>query len=191
MSSSSLSRLARSLAGGPVDAPRSPPEGRKVSPPWDTPKPVEAPPAPPERISEATNATARGDEAVEPPRPHYAPRLLTALGKTQSILRWSQELGLDRRVLAWRLDHGWPTEQALGLVPHPPRDRAAEQAASAAVNARVQIVEQVAGKTRIIPRAEAAARLGIKIRSLTHRLRQYRPADGSSAQVPFSLLDRR
>jgi len=117
--------------------------------------------------------------------------LLTALGKTQSILRWSQELGLDRRVLAWRLDHGWPTEQALGLVPHPPRDRAAEQAASAAVNARVQIVEQVAGKTRIIPRAEAAARLGIKIRSLTHRLRQYRPADGSSAQVPFSLLDRR
>jgi len=185
MPSSSLSRLARSLAGGPVDAPQSPPAGQKVSPPWDTPKPVLPPLAAPETISEAPQLVA------PPPRPRYAPRLLTALGKTQSILRWSQELGLDRRVLAWRLDHGWPTEQALGLVPHPPRDRAAEQAASAAVNARVQIVEQVAGKTRIIPRAEAAARLGIKIRSLTHRLRQYRPADGSSAQVPFSLLDRR
>ena len=175
MPSSSLSRLARSLAGGPVDAPQSPPEGRKVSPPWDTPKPVPPPPAPPDTISER-------------PRPRYAPRLLTALGKTQSILRWSQELGLDRRVLAWRLDHGWPTEQALGLSPHPPRDRAAEQAASAAVNARVQVVE---ADGRVIPRAEAAARLGIKTRSLTHRLRQYRPADGSSAQVPFSLLDRR
>jgi len=117
-------------------------------------------------------------------------RLLTYAGRTQSLLRWSQELGLDRRVLAWRLNRGWPIDQALGFAPHPPRDRVTEQARSLATQANTKVLI-VDPDGSIIPRAEAAARLGIKLRSLTHRLRQYRPADGSNTRVPFSLLDRR
>jgi hypothetical protein len=96
-------------------------------------------------------------------------------------------VSLDRRVLAWRLDHGWPVDQALGLTPHPPRDRAAEQAHSLATRKNTGVL--IIDGERIVPRREAAARLGVKLRSLTHRLRQYRTADGSTTRVPLSLLE--
>lgn len=181
MPSSPLSRLARSLAGGPVDALQSPPGGRKVSPPQDTPKPAQAPPRPP-------RATAAEFSPVDTLRPHPGSRLLTHAGRTRSIRAWASALGIDRRTLAYRLNHGWSTEEALGFAPRP-RDHAAEQARSAATQANTKVLIVEGG--RILPRHEAAARLGIKTRSLIHRLRRFRPADGSSTRVPFSLLARR
>jgi DNA-binding GntR family transcriptional regulator len=93
------------------------------------------------------------------------------------------DLDLDRRTLAYRLNHGWTVDQALGFTPRL-RDRTAEQAASAEAHARVLVTDG----DRVVPRREAAQRLGIKVTSLTHRLRRYRPADGSTARVPLASL---
>jgi len=183
MPSSSLGRLARSLAGGPPDPPPSPPEGRK---PFSATPP---PPPPPEAPTEPPLAVK---SPFLPPKTRTGTshaRLLTHAGRTQSIRAWAATLGLDRRTLAYRLNHGWSVAEALGFAARI-RDHAAEQARSLATQANTKVLI-VDPDGSIIPRAEAAARLGIKLRSLTHRLRQYRPADGSNTQVPFSLLDRR
>jgi len=39
-------------------------------------------------------------------------RLITFLGKTQSIRAWAIELGIKERTLGYRLRSGWPVEQA-------------------------------------------------------------------------------
>lgn len=177
---SPLRRLGAALAGrAPIDPLQSPPEGQKPFPPLDTPKPSPAPPRPPSVGAEAA-PRPRGPTSVAPAHA----RLLTHAGQTQSIRAWACALGIDRRTLAYRLNHGWSTGEALGFTPRP-RDRTAEQAASAEAHARVLLVD-AAGHT--IPRREAARRLGIKVASLTHRLRRYRPADGSNAKIPLSLL---
>jgi hypothetical protein len=116
--------------------------------------------------------------------------MLTHAGQTRSVRAWAAELGIDRRTLAYRLHHGWPVDQVLGFAPHR-RDHAAEQARSPVAQSHVK-VQVVDADGRVIPRAEAAARLGVKTRSLIHRLRQYRHPDGSpGAQVPLAMLDRR
>ncbi len=95
--------------------------------------------------------------------------------------------GLDRRTLAYRLNHGWTVDEALGFTPRH-RDHAAEQAASAKTQANT-LVLVTDNEGRTIPRREAAALLGIQIRSLTHRLRQYRPPAGAAAaRIPLSSL---
>jgi hypothetical protein len=92
--------------------------------------------------------------------------------------------GIDRRTLAYRLNHGWLVDEALGFTPRH-RDHAAEQAPGAESTAKVLIVD---GDGKPIPRRQVAALLGIKTTSLTHRLRQYRHPDGSTARVTLASL---
>jgi hypothetical protein len=40
-------------------------------------------------------------------------RKLTFRGKTQSLLCWAKELGIDRSTLCHRLNRGWSVEKAL------------------------------------------------------------------------------
>lgn len=201
--SSPLRRLASALAGrSPIDPLQSPPEALKPFPATlGAPTPVPPPPAP-SSAAGGQEATARGQEAPALPpgatyvdgfarkqAPSPAGRPLTYAGRTQSIRAWASTLGIDRRTLAYRLNHGWSTEEALGFVPRP-RNHAAEQARSSATRANTKVLI-VDADGEVVPRAEAATRLGIKPKSLTHRLRQYRHPDGTPAKVLFSLLDRR
>ena len=43
-------------------------------------------------------------------------RLLTWHGKTQSLTRWAEEIGIKRECLAHRLNKGWSVEKALSRV---------------------------------------------------------------------------
>ena len=169
-------RLSRALAGG------------NSAPPHNPPNPKQAPLRPPSAAAEASRAPSPPKSAPSPASSSPNARLLTHAGRTQSIRAWAATLGIDRRTLAYRLNHGWSVDEALGFTPHS-RDHAAEQARSAEAQAKVLVVDDD-GNT--VPRRGAAARLGIKPQSLTHRLRQYRSADGSTVRIPFSLLlDRR
>ena len=169
--SSSLARLARALGGAsPPEPLPSPPEHRNISPPSGTPKPVQASPRPPSAAATPSHA-----------------RLLTHAGLTQSIRAWAATVDIDRRTLAYRVNHGWRVDEVLGFAQRP-RDRAAEQAGSRATQDKTRVLV-VDGDGKPIPRREAAAILGIQIRSLTHRLRQYRPPAGAAAaRIPLSSL---
>lgn len=39
--------------------------------------------------------------------------LITCNGVTKCLVEWSEELGIGRTTIKWRLDHGWPVERAL------------------------------------------------------------------------------
>lgn len=175
-----LRRLSRALVGDPpappltttrlaslAQPPQNPPSASKISPP-------------------APVAHVR--------QPHEA-RLLTAAlpgggFKTQSAAAWARELDMSPATLRYRLHKGWSDMEALGFVERA-RDRAQEQSRSAAIHSNVLVVEDIiinnTPTRRIIPRPEAARRLGIQQRSLVQRLRQYRSPTGSQVQV--SLLE--
>jgi hypothetical protein len=38
--------------------------------------------------------------------------LITFGGKTQTLQQWSEEFGIKKPTLLWRLGHGWPLDQA-------------------------------------------------------------------------------
>lgn len=46
-------------------------------------------------------------------RNHGNNRVIYALGKSQSISAWSEEVGLPHSTISYRLDSGWPPEEAL------------------------------------------------------------------------------
>lgn len=64
------------------------------------------------RIERATRAPARLPKNT---------RLLTYLGKTQSIRAWSRELGVPQARITSRLLMGWHPVRALTEPPHPKR----------------------------------------------------------------------
>lgn len=43
---------------------------------------------------------------------------LTFNGETMHINAWARKLGIDASRIAWRLRHGWSTEQSLTIEPH-------------------------------------------------------------------------
>jgi len=43
---------------------------------------------------------------------------ITFNGKTQSIALWSKELGFNKGIIKYRLNHGWPLESALTIRPY-------------------------------------------------------------------------
>jgi hypothetical protein len=51
-----------------------------------------------------------------------AARLITWNGETRRLTEWSRMTGIERRALAWRLDHGWEVYAAL-LTPVKPRKK--------------------------------------------------------------------
>ena len=59
----------------------------------------------PENCQWATRKTQANNTRTN----HY----LTLNGKTQSMKRWSEELGLSYHTLQWRVYHGWTDEEAL------------------------------------------------------------------------------
>lgn len=40
-------------------------------------------------------------------------KLIEYNGKTQTLQQWCREIGIDHKVIEWRLDRGWTVEQAL------------------------------------------------------------------------------
>jgi hypothetical protein len=188
---SALGRLSRALTGATPVPPTSP-----------TADPV--PPSPARSSDAGEHAPVNGPPPVAPQTPKIKPRVkhphtannLTATlpnqqTKTQSARAWAQELGLSPATLRYRQRHGWSDMEVLGLRERP-RDRAAEQAASAASISNVLIVEDVLvdGVTvrRLVPRPEAARRLNIKHNSVVHKLRDYRAPDGSQVEVELKVL---
>lgn len=194
-SPSPLRRLSAALAGKPPpqELPTTPQSIVRPTPePPEPLKPIPARVAPANPVPPPTAPPAATPVAAPSlPHPHaarYVTALIDGVEVTRSLVGWSKAMDLDRSTLAYRLNRGWQPREILGLDPPPSRNRGAEQAASAITHSRVVLVEDVGGATRVIPRAEAARRLGIQPRSLTHRLRRYRPADGSTARLSFSVL---
>ena len=48
--------------------------------------------------------------------PVKPPHLLTFGGKTATVSQWAREFGVNRSTIIWRLQNGWPLEQALTTV---------------------------------------------------------------------------
>jgi hypothetical protein len=46
-------------------------------------------------------------------------RQITFNGETKTLAEWAAATGIGRATIAYRLKHGWPTEQALGRTRHP------------------------------------------------------------------------
>lgn len=42
-------------------------------------------------------------------------RYITACGVTRTLIEWAEVTGIKRGTIAYRLNNGWPTEQALNL----------------------------------------------------------------------------
>jgi len=40
-------------------------------------------------------------------------RVIEARGESMILSDWAEKVDIERRTLAWRLDHGWPVERAL------------------------------------------------------------------------------
>jgi len=237
-SMSTLERLARALTAGSSSPPPTTPEPVTPSPARsDAPAPpfsrvcspyvtesLTPPPTTPEPVTPSPARSGEPPPSIEglpanPVRHRHEPRPLTAwyidpenpgepYPRTQSMRAWAQELGLQYATLRWRIAHGWPDMEALGLLPHV-RDYGAEQRPAGNAGAAVLVVERVdrsvdsaaagaaAGSTlsaaagsnwRVVPRVEVAEYLGIKLASVAQRLRQYRTADGSQARVELSTL---
>lgn len=108
---------------------------------------------------------------------------VTANGKTQSLRAWQHETGVPRSTIAFRLGRGWTPEQALGFEGAPYRDRTAEHQIAAVEAAKVLVVD--GGK--VIPRREAAERIGCSTETLTKRLRRFQSPTGQ-ARVQLSDL---
>jgi hypothetical protein len=48
-------------------------------------------------------------------------RIIEWAGKSQTLIEWSEELGIPRDTLAWRLDHGWSIDRAMTTPVRPLR----------------------------------------------------------------------
>jgi len=46
-------------------------------------------------------------------------RMITYKGKTQNVAAWSEETGLSKQLISYRLNAGWKTEHVLFVQPRP------------------------------------------------------------------------
>jgi hypothetical protein len=59
--------------------------------------------------------------AKEQSRNRRNARLVTAFGRTQCVIAWSEETGVRHQAIYWRLDRGWKPEDAVAMKPNKAR----------------------------------------------------------------------
>jgi len=114
----------------------------------------------------------------------YIAPMITIDDITLSARGWSTKTGVPRATIEARIYAGWPPEQAVGLVPRPPRDYPATMKRSGLWRSTVIVMDT----TEMLSQPEAARRLGCTTRSLQRRLKKYRILGRQSA-VQISVLE--
>jgi hypothetical protein len=101
---------------------------------------------------------------------------LSVGGQIHSLNAWSRLTGVPRATISHRLRHGWSPEEAVGLVPHAPRDQIAEAGVAAhrgwALSHMASTIIGPDGLSMTV--AEAARQLGCSSGTLSERLRRRR-----------------